>query len=231
MSLNLLVIEDDAALAASLADELRGFGHRVALGADGKQALSAVASEQFDALILDRMLPQVDGMTVLERLRRENVTLPIIMLSALGRSVEKVEGLQAGADDYVAKPVSAAELEARVLAVLRGRQWTVSDSDTLRAGDIVVSPGKYRAWRAGKPLDLGKVELNLLAELVRNADSVLTRAMLTERVWQYDFEPASNIVDAYIRRLRVKLTADGGHDPIETMRGVGYLLRAAGTGG
>jgi two-component system OmpR family response regulator len=226
MSLNLLLVEDDPALAASLADELRGLGHRVTIGTDGQEALAAVSGEQFDALILDRMLPLVDGISVLQRLRREKVTLPIVMLSALARSVEKVEGLEAGADDYIAKPVPVAELQARLLAVLRGRQWTASDTDTLRAGDIVVSPGKYRAWRGGKPLDLAKVELNLLAELVRNKDSVLTRAMLTERVWQYDFEPTTNIVDAYIRRLRVKLTADGGDDPIVTMRGVGYLLRA-----
>jgi DNA-binding response OmpR family regulator len=225
MQLNLLLIEDNAATAEALGDALREFGHAVTVGGDGQTALDAVAREQFDAMILDRMLPGIDGIAVVRRLRRENVTLPIIIISALARPVEKVEGLDAGADDYIAKPVSAEELDARLRAVLRGRAWTASDSDTLRAGDIVVSPGKFRAWRNGKPLDLAKVEFNLLAELVRNADAVMTRAVLSERVWQYDVEPTTNIVDAYIRRLRIKLTADGAPDPIMTMRGVGYLLR------
>lgn len=226
MRLNLLLVEDDTALAATLAEELRAFGHQVTIAEDGQQPLVMIGNEQFDAIILDRMLPLVDGVTVLQRLRRENVTVPIIMLTALSRGIEKVEGLEAGADDYVVKPVSAEELNARINAILRGRGWTVSQADTLRVGDLVVSPGKFRAWRDGKALDLPKTELNLLAELARNAESVVTRAMLIERIWGYDFVPTTNIVDAYIRRLRVKLTAHGGDDPIVTVRGVGYMLRA-----
>ena len=110
-------------------------------------------------------------------------------------------------------------------AVLRGRTWTVTSADTLRAGDLVVSPSKFRAWRSGRAIDLSHLELNLLAELARNVDTVLTRAMLLERVWGYDFEPTTNIVDVFIRRLRMKLMAYGGADPIATMRGVGYMLR------
>lgn len=225
MSLNVLLVEDDAVFAQGMAEELRGFGHRITVAPNGRDALAAIDSEPFDAVVLDRMLPKVDGMSVLERLRSGNMTVPVIMLTALGRSVEKVEGLQAGADDYVVKPIDAAELDARLAAVVRGRGWTGGSADTIRAGDITVSPTKFRAWRDGIALDLGKLEFKLLAEFVANADAVLTRAMLVERVWGYDFAPTTNIVDVYVRHLRVKLTAAGGEDPILTVRGVGYLLR------
>ncbi|MBO9712118.1 response regulator transcription factor [Sphingomonas sp.] len=227
-TLNLLLVEDDAALAGIIADELRSFGHQVQVAADGPEAIRSVSETPYDAVILDRMLPSLDGVTVLERLRGTQVTVPIIMLSALGRSKEKIEGLEAGADDYVVKPVPAEELNARIHAVLRGRGWTGTGSgsgDTLRAGDITLSPTRFRAWRDGKAIDLPRIEFKLLAEFVRNPDTVLTRAMLLERVWGYDFDPGTNLVDAYIRRLRIKLTADGGEDPIATVRGVGYLLR------
>jgi two-component system OmpR family response regulator len=225
MSLNLLLVEDDAAFAASLAEELQSFGHRVEVAADGRDALQWIDSHYFDAVVLDRMLPQIDGLSVLQRLRSLDQTVPIVMMSALAAPARKIEGLEAGADDYVAKPVPASELLARIQAVMRGRSWTVASADTLRAGDLVVSPSKFRAWRAGRAIDLSHLELNLLAEMARNVDTVLTRAMLLERVWGYDFEPATNIVDVFIRRLRMKLTAHGGIDPIATMRGVGYMLR------
>ncbi|MBE2992851.1 response regulator transcription factor [Sphingomonas sp. CFBP 13603] len=225
MSLNILLVEDDGVFAQGMAEELRGFDHTVTVAADGREALAAVDSQPFDAVVLDRMLPRIDGISVLERLRSGNMTLPVIMLSALGRSVEKVEGLEAGADDYVVKPIAAVELNARLLALVRSRGWTAGSADTIRAGDIVVSPTRFRAWRAGTAIDLGKLEFKLLNEFVANADTVLTRAMLVERVWGYDFAPTTNIVDVYVRHLRVKLTADGGEDPILTVRGVGYMLR------
>ena len=226
-NLHLLLVEDDEALAAMLSDELRALGHEVAMAGDGREALVAVSNAHYDAVILDRLLPLLDGVSVLERMRASRMTTPVIMLTALGRSIEKVEGLEAGADDYVVKPVDVAELNARLHAVLRGRQWvaTPADADTISAGDITVSPAKHRAWRDGKAVDLSKVELGLLAELARNADTVLTRAMLYERVWGYDFEPSTNIIDAQVRRLRIKLTEHGGSDPIVTIRGVGYMLR------
>lgn len=225
--LKVLLVEDDRALALSLADELTALGHQVTTIDDGRDALSAMVEEQFDAVILDRLLPGIDGVDIVQRVRGRNVTVPIVMLTALTRSDEKVEGLVAGADDYVAKPATAAEIDARIRALLRGRGWVASeaDSDTIRVGDIVVSPTKFRAWRNGKVIDLPTVEFELLAELARNADAVMTRAMLIERVWGYDFDPDARVVDTYIRRLRNKLTADGGDDPIVTMRGVGYSLR------
>lgn len=226
MGLKILLVEDDAQFAEAMAEELRGFDHSVTVAVDGGAALSAVDSDPFDAVVLDRMLPKVDGIAVLERLRRSDMTVPVIMLSALGRSVEKVEGLEAGADDYVVKPIAASELNARLHALVRGRRWTAGGGDTLQAGDIVVSPTRFRAWRAGVALDLGKLEFKLLAEFVANADTVLSRAMLVERVWGYDFAPTTNIVDVHVRHLRMKLTAAGGDDPIVTMRGVGYMMRS-----
>lgn len=220
----LLLVEDDAPFAETLASELRELGHAVTIVPDGRAALMTLSDSAFDAVILDRMLPRVDGITVLERLRGDGVTVPVLMLSARGKSTEKVEGLVSGADDYVLKPVPVEELDARLAAIIRGRQWTQPAGDTIRAGDIVISPTRFRVWRADKPIDLNRLEFNLLSELVRNAGTVLTRAMLIQRVWGYDFEPSSNVVDVYIRRLRVKLTADGGDDPIATMRGVGYLI-------
>lgn len=225
--MDLLLVEDDAAYAQMLADELRALDHAVTIAPTGVAALEAVARDHFDAMILDRMLPHMEGTSVLQRLREAGNTLPVLMLSALGRSAEKVEGLEAGADDYVVKPTPAPELDARLKALARARGWTVvGGGDTLRAGDITVSPTQLRAWRNDVPLDLTKLELALLTELARQPGTILTRAMLLERVWGYDFEPATNIVDAQVRMLRRKLTADGGDDPIITKRGLGYMLRA-----
>jgi two-component system OmpR family response regulator len=225
MGLNLLIVEDDAALAAMMARELREFDHDVTVTGDGVAALSAVEQDRFDAVVLDRMLPELDGISVLERLRGDDVGLPVIMLSALGLSNDKVEGLDAGADDYVVKPVAAVELNARINAVVRGRQWPAVDASMLRAGDIVISPKRFRAWRAGKPIPLAKLEFDLLLEFVRNADNVVPRASLFEKVWGLDFEPQSNILDVYVGRLRRKLMEQGGDDPFTTVRRVGYMLR------
>lgn len=223
--MNLLIVEDDAEYAEALRAELRALDHSVTLAGTGQAALVAVERDSFDAVILDCMLPQMDGASVVRRLREQGQTLPVLMLSALGRSVEKVDGLEAGADDYVVKPTPASEIDARLRALLRARGWTGSETMTLRAGEIIVSPGQHRAWRGEHALDLTKLELRLLTELVRHAGSYLTRAMLLERVWGYDFEPATNIVDVQIRSLRRKLTADGGDDPVVTKRGIGYMLR------
>ena len=225
MSLHLLLVEDDATYAHGLAADLIGLGHRVEHVFDGRLALAAIDQEQYDAVILDRMMPRLDGLSVVEMLRASGITVPIVMLTALSMASDKIDGLEAGADDYVVKPVDPHELIARVQAVIRGRRWTASESDTIRAGDIVVSPTSFRAWRAGQPITLANLELKLLAELARHAGEVLTRAMLIERVWGYDFEPETNIVDVYIRRLRMKLTEQGSADPIETVRGIGYSLK------
>lgn len=223
--MNLLLVEDDTRFAATLDADLTDLGHKVTRVAEGRAALDMVTTRSFDAMILDRMLPAMDGMAVLRWMREAGVTMPVIMLTALGGSPDKVDGLEQGADDYVVKPVDISELNARLQAIIRGRGWTAPDNDTIRAGDITVSPLRHRAWRNGQPVILPRVEFQLLAELVANADTVLTRAMLYERVWHYDFEPKSNIADMYIRRLRMKLMEAGGDDPIITVRGIGYMLR------
>lgn len=226
MALHLLIVEDDEALALQLAEQLRLIGHSALIVHDGRRAIEAVASAHFDAIILDRVLPSMDGMAVLRSLRANNILTPVIMMTALGQSRQKVEGLESGADDYVVKPVDPAELNARLQALVRARGWVEKGSDeTLRAGGLVVSPTRHSAWRNGKALNLQKIEFKLLTELVRNAGTTVTRAMLLERVWNYDFEPATNIVEAYIRRLRIKLMEFGDDDPIKTIRGVGYMLR------
>jgi DNA-binding response OmpR family regulator len=223
--MNLLLVEDDRDYAAALSVELEHLSHAVSVATTGPEALTAVDAARYDAVILDSMLPLLDGPTVVRRLRERGHRLPVLMLTALGLSTEKVGGLEAGADDYVVKPAPAIEIDARLRALVRARGWTGGESDTLRAGDITISPGQHRAWRGGKALDLANLEFKLLAELARHTGSFVTRAMLIERVWGYDFEPATNIVDVQIRALRRKLTADGGDDPIVTKRGIGYSLR------
>lgn len=225
MTLTVLIVEDDADLAESLEAQLGDFGHRCVSVDNGHKALATIGDEAFDVVILDRIMPVMDGLSFLTHLRAAGHKIPVIMLTAFGKATQKVEGLEAGADDYVVKPIDTLELNARLNALVRARQYTGEDSDTIRAGDIVVSPTKHRAWRDGKSLDLPKTELKLLTELARNAGSVLTRPMLLERVWNYDFEPTTNIVETYVKRLRKKLTEDGGDDPISTLRGVGYMLR------
>lgn len=227
MSLQLLLVEDDDDLAAQLDEQLGLFGHETTIAADGRRATELVAARQFDAVILDRVLPMMDGIAVLRTMRDHNILTPVIMMTALGQSRQKVEGLESGADDYIVKPVDPSELNARLHALMRARGWSERGSDeTLRAGDMVISPTRHSAWRNGKALKLQKIEFKLLTELARHADTVMTRAMLLERVWNYDFEPTTNLVDAYIRRLRVKLTEFDDEDPIVTVRGVGYMLRA-----
>lgn len=223
---DLLLVEDDDKLATMLAAELRAFGHETIVVGTGRAALDAMFSRKFDAMLLDWMLPDVDGLGVLQRLRDEQITVPIIMLTALTRLPEKVEGLSAGADDYVTKPASVEEINARIHAVVRGRQWQNRPSDIRSSGDIRVSPARIRAWRADRMLDLSPIDFKLLSVMVDAAGGVLTRAMLIERVWGYDFEPPTNIVDSHIRRLRKELTRAGEDDPVVTVRGVGYMLGA-----
>ncbi|WP_237751480.1 response regulator transcription factor [Sphingobium sp. DC-2] len=226
MSLNLLIVEDDEDLAEQLGEQLKLFGHQSTIVGDGRRANHMIAARHFDAVILDRILPMVDGVTLLKSLREHNILTPVIMMTALGQSRQKIEGLESGADDYVVKPVDPAELNARLQALVRARGWTDKGADeTLRVGDLVVSPARHSAWRDGKALRLQKTEFKVLIELVRNAGMPVTRAMLLERVWNYDFEPATNLVDAHIRRLRIKLMEFGGDDPIVTIRGLGYMIR------
>lgn len=223
--MKLLLVEDDADYAAWLSQSLKALSHDVTVAPDGMSAIAANDRERFDAVILDRMLPQMEGTTLVERLRERGQTLPVLMLSALGQSIDKIDGLKAGADDYVVKPTPVTEIDARLKALVRARGWT-DGTNTLRAGAILVNPGRHRAWYGDDALDLSKLEFKLLSELTRNAGSFVTRTMLLERVWGYDFEPATNIIEVQVRSLRRKLIANGAPDPIVTKRGVGYMLEA-----
>lgn len=226
VALNILIVEGDNAFASQLADQMRGFGHGAMVVSDGRLALDTLATGPFDAIVLSRDLPTVDGLAILRRLRQGDIFLPVIMIGALGKPRHKIEGLAAGADDYMVRPVDAAELDVRLGALLRARQWSAGVSaETLQVGDLVISPMRHGVWRDGKALDLQKIEFRLLTELARHAGQVLNRATLLQRVWGQDAPPATNIVEAHIRRLRIKLQAFGGDDPISTVRGVGYMLR------
>lgn len=225
-AVRILVVEDDAQLNALLARQLAALGYGVETAEDGRAAIAILAREKFDVVLLDRMMPVIEGVEVLRRMRAEGVATPVILLTALGLTQERVQGLEAGADDYVVKPFEIDELNARIRAVLRRRSATGGDTATLHAGDVTVSVLRHRVTRAGKPIELQKTELKLLAELVREAGSVLSRKMLIERVWGYDFVPATNIVDVHILKLRQRLEMPGLPDPIATVRGVGYMFRA-----
>lgn len=224
MSFNILLVEDDLQLSRQLVAQLAQFGHSVICADDGHKALSLVVREAFDVIILDWMLPTLDGLSVVRKIREGGMSVPILMLTALGQTFDKVEGLDAGADDYVVKPVDALELNARLNALIRARRTTGEKSDTISAGDIVISPSRFRAWRSGEAIDLARTEFKLLLSLMRNAGSVITRPMLIEQVWGHDFVTTTNIVEAHIRRLRTKLLLHGD-DPISTVRGVGYVIR------
>ncbi|QNA82981.1 response regulator transcription factor [Sphingomonas sp. So64.6b] len=224
--MRLLIVEDDQPLATLLAQDLAALGHESAIIDNGREAFSLVAQDAFDGIVVDRMLiGNMDGVAVIRWLRDAKIETPIVMLTAYGTRDEKIEGLNAGADDYLVKPVDAAELEARFRAIMR-RPTNSLQTGILRAGDIEINVPKHRVWRSGQAIELQKQEFKLLAELVRNADGVMTRAMLIETIWGYDFDPKAKIVDSYIKRLRDALCADGLADPIETVRGVGYMIRS-----
>lgn len=223
--MDLLLVEDDAG-GPALADALRGLGHRVTVAGDGAAALRAPDGEAHDAILIGRARG-IDALALLQRLRATGMTLPIVILSTRGRPADVVEALRLGADDHVAMPAAAAEIGARLAAIARGRRWGGrGDGDTIRAGDILVSPGRVRAWRDGAPLALGATEFGLLRELAREAGLVVTRAALLERVWGGEAPPAAGVLDTYVCRLRARLALPGRPDPIVTRRGVGYMLRA-----
>jgi two-component system OmpR family response regulator len=221
--MRLLVVEDDARAARQLVADLEELGHDIVVAPDGRAALAIVTDGKFEAVLLDVMLPHVDGVGVARLLRERNIDVPIVMLTALGDLDQRLTGLDAGADDYLVKPAAPAEIDARLKAILR-RMARSSDSGVMRVGDIEVNEVKYRALRAGRLLVLPKLEFLVLCELVRNANSIVTKQMFYRNVWNYDFEPTTNIIESYIRHLRGHLNQPGERDPIVTVRGVGYMI-------
>ncbi|WP_347271042.1 response regulator transcription factor [Rhizorhabdus histidinilytica] len=224
--MHVLLIEDDPRVADHVGKGLCEAGHIVESAADGRDGLLRAAAESFDVIVLDRMLPQVDGLKILQTIRATGDTTPVLILSALGDVDERIRGLRAGGDDYLPKPFALSELVARVEALGR-RGPAIAEATELRSGDLAIDLLGRTVTRAGRRIDLTQREFRILEYLVRNAGRVVTRSMLLEHVWDYNFDPQTNIIDQHVSRLRQKL--DRGFDTplIETVRGTGYVVRPA----
>jgi two-component system response regulator MprA len=222
--MKILVVDDERAVRDSLRRALELEGYEIELAADGNEALSRLeSSEEPDAIILDVLMPGVDGLEVCRRLRSAGSTLPVLMLTARTEVEDRVAGLDAGADDYVTKPVALEELLARVRALLR--RTSDETGEVLRFADLELDPGTREVRRGSRPIELTRTEFSLLELFLRNPRQVLTRSVIFERVWGYDFGFASNSLDVYIGYLRRKTEAGDEPRLIQTVRGVGYALR------
>ena len=221
--MNILLVEDDAHLAGHVAKGLKEVGHSVTAAHDGKDGLILATTERFDAIVLDRMLPGMDGLKILQTLRATGDQTPILILSALSDIDERVKGLRMGSDDYLAKPFALAELIARI-EVLGRRPMTQADPETIEVQDLKLDLFSRHAFRGGARMDLTDREFRILAHLARNAGRVVTRSMLLEAVWDYQFDPQTNIIDQHVSRLRQKLDADFREPLIVTVRGAGYMI-------
>ncbi|WP_241127049.1 response regulator transcription factor [Novosphingobium terrae] len=221
--MQLLLVEDDPLIAQELTGSLSTLGHDCTHCATGAGAIGAFAQGSFDAIILDRMLPDLTGTGLLDHLRARGPLPPVLMLSALGSARDKVEGLNAGADDYLAKPYDIHELNARLSALTRRGAQVHGDAITLSIGRLSLDAANHKVRFGTQQAHLNRVEFSLLLFLMRHADKLVTRAMLLEGVWSYAFQPVTNIVDTNISRLRRRLQ-ELGCDPIITRRGEGYML-------
>jgi two-component system, OmpR family, response regulator MprA len=219
-----LVAEDDRAVRESLVRGLRLEGYDVVAVTDGAQALAEIGEANPDVVVLDVMMPRVDGLTTCRELRRTHPSLPILLLTARHEVGDRVAGLDAGADDYMVKPYAMAELSARLRALLR-RTSVSGSEDKIVVGDLSVDPAARQAWRNGRELDLTKTEFDLLELLLYNAGVVLSRDTIYERIWGYDFETSSRSLDVYIGYLRQKTEGAGEPRVVHTIRGVGYVIR------
>ncbi len=224
--MRVLVVEDEAALASVLMRGLTEAGFRVALAYDGPEAIRSASEHNFDALVLDVMIPGADGFEVCSELRRRKVWTPVLMLTARDRVEDRVQGLNGGADDYMAKPFEFAELTARLWAL--GRRGSIERPTVLEAGDLRLDPVTRGASRGDDALDLSTLELALLEVLMRHPGQVLDRSQLRALAWNAFDEGNSNVVDQYIRYLRAKIDEPYGLRSIETVRGAGYRLRRDG---
>lgn len=224
--MHILIIEDDERVAGHVQKGLREEGYLVDLCADGKAGLLQATSEQYDVIILDRMLPSVDGLKILHTIRATGDNTPILMLSALGDIDERVKGLRAGSDDYLSKPFALSELIARI-EVLGRRRPTTNEPTEYRVADLVIDLLGRTVHRGGRRIDLTDREFRILEYLARNAGRVVTRSMLLEKVWDYHFDPQTNIIDQHVSRLRQKLDRESETSLVQTVRGAGYSLRPA----
>jgi two-component system OmpR family response regulator len=222
--MRVLVVEDDVKAASYLANALRESGHNCELASDGEEGLEMARNDQFDVLVLDRMLPKRDGLSIVEALRQEGNRTPVLILSALGSVDDRVTGLRAGGDDYLAKPYAFSELLARIEALAR-RSSPEEASPKYIVGDLVLDRLAHKVTRAGEPIVLQPREYRLLEYLMKHARQVVTRTMLLENVWDYHFDPQTNVIDVHISRLRAKIDKTYEKPLLHTIRGAGYMIR------
>jgi two-component system, OmpR family, response regulator len=223
----ILVIEDDRETAEQLVEALATNGYEVDLAVDSDDGLSRGRSAEYGVMTIDRMLPGIDGIAIIRRLREEGIVTPALIVSALGEVDDRVRGLRAGGDDYLVKPFAYAELLARVEALAR-RSDSVVKETVLRAGDLELDLVSRTVSRGGRNIDLLPREFKLLAYLVRNQGQVVPRAMLLQHVWDLHFDPTTNILDVYVSRVRRKVDSAQAYPLIHTVRGVGFCVRAPG---
>ena len=223
--MRLLLIEDDEESARFILKGLRESGYAVDHAADGREGLSRALAGRFDLIVTDRMLPHVDGLAIIQQLRRARLATPVLVLSALGTVDDRIRGLKAGGDDYLTKPFAFAELLARVEALLRRRPSAAAESTVLRVADLEFDLIARKVTRGGEEIELTAREQKLLEFLMRREGQVVTRTMLLEGVWDLHFDPQSNLVDVHISRLRQAIDRGAARLLIHTVRGSGYVLR------
>lgn len=223
--MHILIIEDDERVAAHVVKGVREAGHIIDHAADGREGLLQAATEEYDVIILDRMLPGVDGMKILMTIRATGDATPVLILSALADVDDRVAGLRAGGDDYLAKPFALSELLARVDALAR-RGAVLTEQARLVVGDLEIDLLARMVRRAGRRIELTTREFRMLEYLARNEGRIVTRSMLLENVWDYHFDPQTNIIDQHVSRLRQKIDRDFDRPLLHTVRGAGYSLRA-----
>ena len=221
--MKILLADDDDDTIDFLRRGLSQAGHSVSTSGDGQDTLFQAMATSFDAIVLDRMLPQLDGLSVLRMLRAAGNRTPVLLLTAMSKIADRVEGLENGADDYLVKPFAFSELNARLNVIVR-RPAVAEPETALRVGDIEIDLHKRTVRRGGRRVDLQPRELVMLEVLMRNAHRVMTKTMLLERVWDFNFDPQTNIVETHISRLRAKLNAGFDLDAIVTVRGAGYMI-------
>lgn len=225
--MRVLLVEDDPKIASFIVKGFKAAGFAVDHAEDGETGLDLALTEPYDAAVVDVMLPRIDGLALIERMRRDRVDTPVIVLSARGAIEDRVKGLQIGGDDYLTKPFAFSELLARVQALIR-RATGASEPTRLTAGDISMNLITREVFRAGRSVELQPLEFSLLEYLMRNAGRVVSKTMIMEHVWDYHFDPQTNVVESRIYRLRDKIDRGFEKKMIHTVRGVGYVLKADG---
>lgn len=221
--MRVLVVEDEKKTASFIRKALQAEGMIVDMLHDGSEALIAVAHTPFDVVVLDVMLPGRDGLSVVRQMRQRQISTPVLLLTARGEVSEKVEGLNAGADDYLSKPFALEEVVARVRAL--GRRSTQGKPHTIKVGDLTLNTLTREVSRASKPIDLAPKEYLLLEHLMQSAGRICSRMTIVEKVWDYDFDPGTNLVDVYVMRLREKVDSGFETKLLHTVRGIGYMLK------